>query len=181
MGSTTVAQNAASNEVAGSTAGRTELGRQSVSIPAVHNLDGIKTLFAKDDGSLNEDALVRFVNMGLRQGLNNAVRRELTQKDDKGKSAFTFVDGIFDTKPLIQKEPERQRRSFVEKLEKQLRDAGQPQAIIDVMLKTYNDNVGQEQTSDITSDVVEVVLWQEGSGDKAKFVMKAASREEEEE
>lgn len=166
-----------------------ELGRQSVSIPGVHNLDGIKKLFAFTEdssdgtakkGELNEDALVRFVNMGLRQGLNNAVRREITAKDKDGNPTFQFVDGVYDATPLIQKEPERQRRTFLEKLEKQLKDAGQPQKVIDLMLKTYTDNVGAEQTSDITGDVVEVVLTKEGTGDAAKLVMKSASREEEE-
>lgn len=193
MGTAVVTQDAPSgaNNVAGgsTTPAKQELGRQSVSIPGVHNLDGIKKLFAFTEtsadgksvkGELNEDALVRFVNMGLRQGLNNAVRREITAKDKDGNPTFQFVDGVYDATPLIQKEPERQRRTFLEKLEKQLKDAGQPQKVIELMLKTYTDNVGAEQTSDITGDVVEVVLTKEGTGDAAKLVMKSASREEEE-
>lgn len=158
-----------------------ELFRQSYSLRVPKNMDGVKEIFTKD-GKFNESALVYVVRAGLKQIVNNRTRQKLLERDEKGAPAFKPIDGVFDATDLVHDEPQRQALSQRDKVAKRLLDSGVPQAVINTMLEKYDENVGiEDNTGNISVDTNEAAVVLQGSGDKAKLVMRTGRPADDEE
>lgn len=157
---------------------------QSYSFKIPKNMQGVQEIFANADGSVNEKALVYALRAGIKQIVNNRTRQKLTEKDDKGNPAFSPVTGIYDVTTLLLDEPQRQVLSQRDKLEKNLKAASLPEAVIATMLQTYDTNVGtavdEGGNTNVSVSEARVVL---GGKEGKQLIMKvgASSDDEEEE
>jgi hypothetical protein len=170
------------NPTAPATAGETVLFTQSYSFKIPKNMDGVQEIFADASGTVNEKALVYALRAGIKQIVNNRVRQKFTEKDDKGNPAFAVQEGIFDATSLLLDAPQRQVLSQRDKLEKNLKTAGLPEAVITSMLSTYDTNVGTAvdeggNTSVDTSEARVILGGKEGK----QLVMKVGSSSDEDE
>lgn len=185
MGTTAVAQNEApgtQSETATPVKNETELFKQSYSISIPKSEKGLQEVFANPDGTLNVKALLYTVRAGLKQIINNRLRQLATGKDEKGNPSFEVVDGIYDATPLILQAPQRQILSQREKLVKNLQASGVPQAVIDQMLVTFDQNVGTEEaTGDTAVDTSEFVVVMGGKEGKQLIMRVPRASDEDEE
>lgn len=157
---------------------------QSFSFKIPKNMTGVQEIFANEDGSVNEKALVYALRAGIKQIVNNRVRQQFTAKDEKGDPAFVPVAGIYDATKLLLDAPQRQVLSQRDKLAKNLAASNLPQAVIDTMLATYDQNVGtavdEGGNTAVDTNEARVVL---GGKEGKQLIMKvgASSDDEEEE
>ena len=161
--------------------GETEVFKQSFSFKIPKTQQGLEELFTDPEKKeINVKALLYVVRAGIKQILSNRVRQKFTEKvKETGKPAFEPVDGIYDATPLLLDAPIRKVLSQRDKLEKNLRASNLPDAVIQTMLSTFDQNVG---TGDETGGNTAIetneasVVW--GGKDNKQLIMKGGATEE---
>lgn len=179
----TATVNPAAPQTPAANAGEQSLFTQSFSFRIPRNMAGVQEIFANPDGTVNEKALVYALRAGIKQIVNNRVRQQFTAKDEQGNPAFTPVEGSYDATKLLLDAPQRQVLSQRDKLEKNLKAANLPQAVIDTMLATYDTNVGTapDEGGNTAVDMNEARVVLGGKEGKQLIMKVGASSDDEEE
>ena len=156
----------------------TELFKQTYSISIPKTMDGVMKVFAKEDGTLDEKALLYTLRTGIKQTLGNRLRKEATTRDEQGNPTFEVVDGIYDATSLLLKEPQRKLVSQRDKIAKSI--ANLPAVAQASILAAFDANVGAPEAN--TGDVnVETYDFAVALSKDGKLIMRQPRNDEDDE